>query len=364
MLNTVELSYKKGGVCIFTHKTIHCMLINLNNFCKEQDLEICAIELHIPSYGICIVTVYRSPSGDFIYLKANMSNNHTDALQYLTRPYNQPYPQINIKYVTTKELEKITKTLKIKKSYGYDEITTKVLSSSIYYISSPLTYIINRMLSTGIFPTRLKFAEVKPLFKTGEKKNICNYRPVSLLTSFSKIFEKVIHSRLTQHVNNNQILTTAQFGFRHKSSTDLATYTLTHEILTALNNKITVGGIFCDLHKAFDCVNHGILLSKMEFYGIVGKTGNLIQSYLQNRYQRVVIKKDTVNYCSEWEQITDGVPQGSVLGPLLFLLYVNDLPNAISDMSTPILFADDTSLIVSSPDRLQLEKTVMLSCRV
>ena len=93
-------------------------------------------------------------------LKANLSNNHTDALQYLTRPYNQPYPQINIKYVTTKELEKITKTLKIKKSYGYDEITTKVLSSSIYYISSPLTYIINRMLSTGIFPTRLKFAEV------------------------------------------------------------------------------------------------------------------------------------------------------------------------------------------------------------
>ena len=100
----------------------------------------------------------------------------------------------------------------------------------------------------------------------------------------------VIRNRLTQHINNNQILTAAQFGFRYKSSTDLAAYTLTHEILTALNNKITVGGIFCDLHKAFDCVNHGTLLSKMEFYGIVGKTGSLIKSYLQNRY-RVVIKK-------------------------------------------------------------------------
>ena len=87
----------------------------------------------------------------------------------------------------------------------------------------------------------------------------------------------------------------------------MAAYTLTHEILTALNNKIPVGGIFCDLHKAFDCVNHGTLLSKMEFYGTVGKTGNLIKSYLQNRYQRVVITKDTLSYYSEWELITDGV---------------------------------------------------------
>jgi hypothetical protein len=119
-----------------------------------------------------------------------------------------------------------------------------------------------------------------------------------------------------------------------------------------------VGGIFRDLHKAFDCVNHNILLSKMEFYGISGKANTPKKSYLQNRYQRVQIKKDTINYCSEWELITDGVPQGSILGPLFFLLCINDLPNAISDLSTPILFADDTSIIISNPVSLQFEKDV------
>jgi len=291
-------------------------------------------------------------------LKINTPTNHANPIHFLRRVFNHPFPPININYISTTELEHITKTLKTKNSHGYDEISTKILKSSIYYISSPLTYIINRMLSTSTFPNRLKFSVVKPLFKTGEKMCISNYRPISLLTSFSKIFEKVISNRLLQHINNNQILTSAQFGFRHKLSTEMASYTLTQEILTALNNKIKVGGIFCDLHKAFDCVNHNILLSKMEFYGIAGKANTLIKSYLQNRYQRVQIKKDTINYCSGWELITDGVPQGSILGPLFFLLYINDLPNAISDLSTPILFADDTSLIISNPDSLQFEKDV------
>ena len=102
----------------------------------------------------------------------------------------------------------------------------------------------------------------------------------------------------------------------------MASYTLTQEILTVLNNKINVGGIFCDLHKAFDWVNHDILSSKMEFYGIISKANNLIKSYLQNRYQRILIKKDLINYCSDWELITERVPQGSILGPLFFLLYI------------------------------------------
>jgi Notch-like protein len=123
-------------------------------------------------------------------LKINTPMNHANPIHFLTSVFNLPFPPINIKYISTTELENITKTLKTKNSHGYDEISTKILKSSIYYISSPLTYIINRMLSTSAFPNRLKFSVVKPLFKTGEKKCISNCRPISLLTSFPKIFEK------------------------------------------------------------------------------------------------------------------------------------------------------------------------------
>jgi hypothetical protein len=129
-------------------------------------------------------------------------------------------------------------------------------------------------------------------------------------------------------------------------------------ILTALNNKLLVGGIFCDLHKAFDCVNYDILLSKMEFDGISGKANNLIKSYLQDRRQRTLAVCDSKTNYSEWESVTDGVPQGSILGPLFFLLYVNDTQNVISDISNPVLYADDTSLIITNSDSQMFEKNI------
>jgi hypothetical protein len=131
----------------------------------------------------------------------------------------------------------------------------------------------------------LKHSIIKQLFKKGDNEDLKNYRPLSLLTSFSKIFEKVIYIRLLKHIMNNAILSSEQFGFRSNSSTEKATFKLLNGILLALNIKTLVEGIFCDLEKAFDCVNHDLLMEKLKFYGIVGNAYALIKSYLSDRYQ-------------------------------------------------------------------------------
>jgi hypothetical protein len=135
------------------------------------------------------------------------------------------------------------------------------------------------MLSTGTFPDRLKFSETKPIYKKGDKTLITNYRPISLLPVFSKMFEKIIHKRLYYHLTSNNMLLKEQFGFRCNNSIEIAIYTLINNILSSLNNKIIVGGIFCDLQKAFDCVNYDILLSKMKFYAISGVANKLMEPY-------------------------------------------------------------------------------------
>ena len=160
----------------------------------------------------------------------------------------------------------------------------------------------NKILSTGIFPDRLKFSEVKPLYKEGDKTEFSNYRPISLHTSFSKIIEKIIYKRLYFHLINNNILVNENFGFREKFSPEMATYTLLNNVLSLLVRKKFVGGLFCDLQKAFDCVKLNIPLVEMEFNGISRMVYKLMSSYLENRHQRVKMKDKLNKVSSKWEQ--------------------------------------------------------------
>jgi exonuclease III len=287
--------------------------------------------------------------------------NNKDFLSYLQQNFCHPFPSIKLSNTNTFEMEKVIFSLKPKNSHGYDEISTKILKISAPFVISPLTYIFNKVIQTGNFPDRLKFSEIKPLFKKGDKSKFNNYRPISLLPTFSKIIEKIIYKRLYAHVNKHNILAAEQFGFREKLSTEVATHILLNNILSAFDKKNYVGGLFCDLQKAFDCVNHDTLLKKMEFYGITGTANKLMKSYLQNRYQRVVMKDaESKKEFSKWELIKHGVPQGSILGPLLFLIYINDFPLSVKKMGIPILFADDTSIIISKPNPEEFENNINL----
>ena len=173
-----------------------------------------------------------------------ISTKNTDPLLYLKQNFKQTVFPVRLKNTSTHEVQKIIHSLKSKNSHGYEEISTKILKISAPCILSPLTFIFNKILSTGIFPDKLKFSEVKPLFKKGDKSEFSNYRPISLLTSFSKIIEKIIHKRLYRHLNENKLLAKERFGFREKSSTDTPTYALLNSILSALDEKILVGGRF------------------------------------------------------------------------------------------------------------------------
>ena len=205
----------------------------------------------------------------------------------------------------------------------------------------------------GIFPDNLKIAKIIPVFKAGDSYSVTNYRPISILTIFSKIFEKVISSRLENYLEKNNILHENQFGFRRKMSTCTALLQLVDKISTSIDKRKTTIGVFIDLAKAFDTVDHQILKKKLQFYGIRGIALDLFQNYLSLRKQYVEID----NISSSTTYVKCGVPQGSILGPILFLIYINDL-NYVSEKLENIMFADDTNLFLTGNSIHDVERTM------
>ena len=255
---------------------------------------------------------------------------------YLNRAIDTSF---EFKPISTNEVAAAIKNLKNTSSHGNDHLSSQLIKRLSPHIITPITKIINQSLKTGIFPDALKVAKVVPIFKKDDDKLLGNYRPISVLPTLSKVFERILHNQIQDYFKHNNLLYNGQYGFRPKHSTELAALELVDRLTLDLDKNEIPLCIFLDLSKAFDTINHQILLDKLKHYGFSELSLTLLSSYLNNRKQYVHLK----NINSDSLDIHTGVPQGSILGPLLFIIYINDLPNSCSSL-TPIIYADDTTL--------------------
>ena len=261
---------------------------------------------------------------------------HKSFHDYLTAPSTA---NLSFDYVSETNIAKIIDNFPPKTSSGHDNISLKLVKHCKNILVNPITLIINQMFSTNVFPDRLKIAKVKPLFKKDDESSLQNYRPISLLPTISKIFEKSIYLQTYNHFLVNDLFYKSQYGFRGGHSTELAALEVVSKIIDEMDKGLLPLNIYLDLSKAFDTIDHQILLEKLAFNGIRGKSLDLFKSYLTSRKQYVEIDGKR----SSSTNIKTGVPQGSILGPLLFIIYINDLPMS-SQLFEFIIYADDTTL--------------------
>ena len=277
---------------------------------------------------------------------------------YLTDNHNV---QFNFTQVSEDDIKKILDKLKPKVSTGHDEISVKLLKGGSSVIAEPLALIINQSFNRGIFPKKLKLAKVLPVYKKGDNSIFDNYRPISLLPALSKVFEKVVYHQIFSFFSSHNLFYESQHGFKEGHSTETAALELIDRIYQILDSGEIPICIYLDLSKAFDTLDHGILLEKLSYYGIRGTALDWFRSYLTQRSQYVEYGSE----CSDPLPISTGVPQGSILGPLLFIIYMNDIHFASPKFKT-LLYADDTTLVNSlnvfnddvHPDAVNLSNNV------
>ena len=310
-----------------------------------------------------IITNQKKVANKFNTYYVNVAKKLVDMLGKTTTKYQDYLKNPNKHSIFLNEIEPdevltILKRIDIKKAtdvFGISPKLVKIAATSIYI---NLTKKINRSFELGQFPDKLKTAKVIPIHKAESKMITSNYRPISLLPIISKIFEKIMHARIMSFVNKENILYKKQFGFQSGKSTEHAVMDIHSKVVDALANQEKPCCVFLDFAKAFDTVNHSILINKLNYYGIRGNSLNWLQSYLKDRQQCVQVG----NSVSDFQTIQCGVPQGSVLGPLLFLLYINDIAKT-SDILDFHLFVDDTGIFLSHKnlDALQSQLNKELS---
>ena len=263
-------------------------------------------------------------------------------------PHPKTYNIFRFKPVTTTEVFKLLKNLQRSKACGHDDLPPGFLKDAATCIAKPLCHIVNLSLKSGVVPTDFKIGRISPVFKSGVKQDMNNYRPITVLSACSKIFEKCVHNQLSKYLEDHHLLSNCQFGFRKKRNTELAATLFMDNIRRNMENGLMTGAIFIYLSEAFDSLSHAHIVESLSSYGIMGTTKNLLTDYLFNRKQSVCFNKEM----SDFQPVTCGVPQGSILGPLLFLLAFNDVGDTLLHCKI-VMYADDT--VIFTPGKTQKE---------